>query len=69
MFENKKIKELEKKLTEMEERQITFIQYQTEVMKKLTNESKAKFMYDIRREDVELMEDGRKLRKIRTIIE
>lgn len=70
MFYNnkKRIKELEDKISGMEIRQMEFLLKAHEIMKSVLDNDKRKFMYEIRQEDVELIEDGKKYRAIRKII-
>jgi len=42
--------------------------YSLRILQSVEKNDKRKFMYEIQQEDVELIEDGKKLRKIRKII-
>ena len=66
--ENKKIKELEDRILKNEKAQMEFLIKAHEIMKSVLDNDKRKFMYEIRQEDVELIEDGKKYRAIRKII-
>jgi len=68
MFENKKIKELEDKIEKIYEDQRSFIEYATRILQSVEKNDKARFMYEIKQEDVELIKDGEKYRAIRKII-
>jgi hypothetical protein len=68
MFSKKRIKELEDRIKAFEESQLNF---NNEIFKRidvLMENDKAKFMYELRQEDLELIEDGKKIRKIRKIL-
>jgi len=72
MFNSKykeEIKELREELNKMKKEQMNFLIHAHEVMKSVLDNDKRKFMYEIRQEDVELTEDGKKYRAIRKIIE
>ena len=62
-------KELEERFKKLEESQMEFLLKAHEIMKSVLDNDKKKFMYEIRQEDVELIEDGKKYRTIRKIIE
>jgi len=64
----KKIKELEEKIDKIYDEQREFLIKAHEIIKSVLDNDKRKFMYEIRQEDVELMEDGKKFRAIRKII-
>jgi len=75
MFGKKKIEDLEKRLDRLEERldrleerQRSFIEHIDVIIKKLTKEGKEHFAWEIRKEEFELMEEGKKISKIRNII-
>ena len=61
---SKKIKELEDKILNIEERQETFIRHIGLIVENLTQQSKAKYVWELRKEEVDLIEDGKKFRKI-----
>ena len=65
---NKRIKELEEEVEVLKEKQTSFLIKAHEIMKTVLDNDKRKFMYEIRKEDVELIEDGKKFRAIRKII-
>ena len=71
MFNNNKteIKELREEIAKIRKEQVEFLIKAHEIMKTVLDNDKRKFMYEIRQEDVELCEDGRKYRAIRKIIE
>jgi len=64
----KKIKELEEKIDKIYDEQREFLIKAHEIIKSVLDNDKRKFMYEIRQEDVELIEDGKKFRAIRKII-
>ena len=65
---NKKIEELEKEIVKIKEQQVEFLIRAHEILKSVLDNDKRKFMYEIRQEDVELINDGKKFRAIRKII-
>ena len=65
---NKKIEELEKDIVKIKEQQVEFLIRAHEILKSVLDNDKRKFMYEIRQEDVELINDGKKFRAIRKII-
>jgi len=72
MFNNKlekRIKEMEERLCKMEERNMNFLVKANEIMGRITDNDKKKFMYDLRQEDIELIEEGKKVKAIRKIVE
>jgi len=72
MFNSKykeEIRELREELYKMKKEQMNFLIKAHEIMKTVLDNDKRKFMYQIRQEDVELVEDGKKYREIRKIIE
>ena len=71
MFNNKlekRIKEMEERLWNMEERNMNFLVKANEIMGRITDNDKKKFMYDLMQEDIELIEEGKKVRAIRKIV-
>jgi len=69
MFNNKKtIKELREEIAQIRKEQMEFINHAGKMMQTVLDNDKRKFMYEIRKEDVELIEDGKKYRAIRKII-
>jgi len=63
------LKELKGEIALIKKEQMEFIIRANEIMKSVLDASKAKYMYEIRQEDIELVEDGKKYRAIRKIIE
>ena len=63
-----RIKDIENKISEMEKTQREFLIKAHEIIRSVLDNDKRKFMYEIRQEDVELVEDGKKYRAIRKII-
>jgi uncharacterized protein YllA (UPF0747 family) len=70
MFNNnkKEIKEMKEEVAKIRQEQMEFILKAHEIIKSVLDNDKRKFMYEIRKEDVELVEDGKKYRAIRKII-
>lgn len=70
MFNKNKeeIRELREEIAKIRKEQMEFLIKANEVMKSVLDNDKRKFMYEIRKEDVELIEDGKKYRAIRKII-
>ena len=70
MFNNskQKIKELQEEIAKIRKEQMEFLLKVHEIMKTVVDNDKKKFMYEIRKEDVELIEDGKKYRAILKII-
>ena len=68
----KRIKELEKELeneiSKIRKEQMDFLIKAHEIIKSVLDNDKRKFMYEIRQEDVNLIEDGKKYRAIRKIL-
>ena len=71
MFNNnkKEIRELREEIDKIRKEQMEFLIHAHEIIKSVLDNDKRKFMYEIRKEDVELVEDGKKYRAIRKIIE
>jgi len=72
MFNSKykeEIKEIREEMNKMKKEQMDFLTRAQEIMKSVLDNDKKKFMYEIRQEDVELIQDGKKYRRIRKIIE
>lgn len=70
MFTNhsKKVKELKAEISKIRQEQIDFIIRCNDIMKSVLDNDKRKFMYEVRQEDIDLIEDGKKYRAIRKII-
>jgi hypothetical protein len=70
MFNNNKqeIKELKEEIAKIRKEQMEFLIKAHEIIKGVLDNDKRKFMYEIRQEDVEMIEDGKKYRAIRKII-
>lgn len=68
MFNRKEIEEIKRRLNALENRQYSFMKHASKVLRNLTEVSKKHVMYELREEDVELIKDGKKYRKIRKII-
>lgn len=64
----KRINELKDEINKIRKEQMEFLIKAHEIMKSVLDNDKKKFMYEIRQEDVELIEDGKKYRAIRKII-
>ena len=71
MFNNnkKEIKELKEEIAKIHKEQMDFLLEAHKIMQSVLDNDKRKFMYEIRREDIELIEDGKKYRAIRKIIQ
>ena len=71
MFNNhkKEIKELRDEIDKIGKEQMEFLIHASRIMNDVIDAGKKKFMYEIRNEDVELIEDGKKFRAIRKIID
>ena len=70
MFSKNKeeIKELREEIAKIRKEQMEFLIKANEIVQSVLDNDKRKFMYEIRQEDVELVEDGKKYRAIRKII-
>jgi len=70
MFNNNKetIKELREEIAKIRKEQMEFLIKAHEIIKSVLDHDKRKFMYEIQQEDIELVEDGKKYRAIRKII-
>jgi len=68
LFNNKKIKKLEEEIDKIRKEQIDFLTEAHKIMQCVLDNDKRKFMYEIRKEDMKLIEDGKKYRAIRKII-
>jgi hypothetical protein len=70
MFCNHKkdIEDLRQKVEALDNNFFSLYQTVITAIHDLRHDSKQKFMYELREEDIELIEDGRKYRKIRKII-
>jgi len=70
MFNNKskEIKELREEIAKIQKEQMDFLIEAHRIIQSVLDNDKRKFMYEIRHEDVELIEDGKKYRAIRKII-
>lgn len=64
----KRIAELENKVSKFSHERAEFMEKVTSIMQSVLDNDKRKFMYELKQEDVELIEDGNKYRKIRKII-
>lgn len=62
------IKELREEMRKLEERQMSFLIHFSKVLNIIMDNDKRKFMYEVRQEDLELIEDGNKYRAIKKII-
>ena len=65
----KKIEDLNSKLNKLDEYQQDFIKNALNIMTEIENKSKAKYVWELRQEEVEDIAEGRKLKKIRKILE
>jgi len=68
LFNNKKIKKLEEEIDKIRKEQVDFLTEAYKIMQCVLDNDKRKFMYEIRKEDIKLIEDGKKYRAIRKII-
>ena len=59
---------MEERLWKMDERNMNFLVKANEIMGRLTDNDKKKFMYELRQEDIELIKEGKKVRAIRKIV-
>ena len=72
LFGNKNLEkylELKQEIEKIKTQQYEFLEFAHKVISDIQDQSKKKFMYEIQQEDIELIEDGKKLRKIRKIID
>ena len=72
MFNSKykeEIKEIREELNKMKKEQIDFLIHSNEIMKSVLDNDKRKFMYQTKEGEVELIQDGKKYRAIRKIID
>ena len=60
--------EVTDRIVKIKEQQVEFLIRAHEILKAVLDNDKRKFMYEIRQEDVELINDGKKFRAIRKII-
>ena len=63
-----KIGELEQKIDKLEREQMDFLIHAQNVLNTVLDNDKRKFMYEIMEQDVELIEEGKKMKAIRKII-
>ncbi len=70
MFNNKsqEIKELRTEIKKLYDDQRSFIEYSTRILETIQKNDKGRFMYELRQEDIELIEDGKTLRRVRKIL-
>ena len=69
MFNNlKRIREVEQRVEKIYAEQRQFLDYAIRVLQSVEKNDKARFMYELRQEDIELIEDGKKMRHIRKLI-
>jgi hypothetical protein len=59
---------LRDQMQKLETRQMDFLIKAHEIMKTITDNDKKKFMYELHQEDIELIEEGKKVRAIRKIV-
>ena len=64
----RRVAELEAKIVKMDNEKAAFIERIASIMQSVLDNDKRKFMYEVQQQDVELMEDGKKYRRIRKII-
>lgn len=71
MFNKNKeeLKELKEEIAKVRLEQMEFLIKANEIMKSVLDSSKSKFMYELREEEINLVEDGKKYRAIRKIID
>jgi predicted oxidoreductase (fatty acid repression mutant protein) len=69
MFNRKKIEELQNIIKEMECRQNIIFDSLSRRIDRLQDESKQKYMWEIRQEEISDIIDGKKIKKIRKILE
>lgn len=63
-----KIEELILKIESLEKANIEFLSYSKVVLNRVMESDKKKFMYQLQQQDVEMIEEGKKLVKIRKIL-
>lgn len=59
---------MESRIRKIEKQQYDFIVDASRIMHDVFSQGKQKFMYELRQEDIELIEEGKKIRAIRKII-
>jgi hypothetical protein len=62
------IESLESRMVALERRQMDFLVKAHEILKTIMDNDKRKFMYEIRQEEAELINEGRKIKAIRKIV-
>lgn len=68
MFNSKRINDIEKKIIKLEERQVDFIKHIDTILNKLISESKGKYVWELRQQEIEMIEDGKNMKIIRKIL-
>jgi 3',5'-cyclic AMP phosphodiesterase CpdA len=68
MFNLNKIKKLEKEINDLRNQNIEFIKHANQILHDVLSQSKQKYMWELRQEEVDLIDDGHKYRKIRKIL-
>ncbi len=63
-----KIEELILKIESLEKANIEFLSYSKVVLNRVMESDKKKFMYQLQQQDVEMIEEGKKVVKIRKIL-
>ena len=64
-----KYKQLENKIKELENGQVEFMKHIIGVLETIINSSKQKYVWELREEEVSDIIEGKKLKKIRKILE
>lgn len=68
MFNSKKIAELEKEIKKMQDKQHDFMKNMLEIVTKIQSSSKKYFAWELRQEEIDCIEEGKKVKKIRKIL-
>lgn len=63
-----KIEELILKIESLERANIEFLSYSKVVLNRVKDSDKKKFMYQLQQQDIEMIEEGKKVVKIRKIL-
>lgn len=63
-----KIEELILKIESLEKANIEFLSYSKVVLSRVMESDKKKFMYQLQQQDIEMIEEGKKVTKIRKIL-
>ncbi len=68
MFNNNRIKRLEDEISRIKEEQFAFIKHFTKIIETINSQNRNKYMWELRQEELEMIEGGKKFNKIRKIL-